>query len=319
MRIFPSILLVAAVLLSLLNNNTAQAAPVSGLIVSPAIRQVRIANGSGQTVASFEIGNYSATAQELHLRIADFTAAGESSNVTQLSLDGPVAGSRYGLANWASLDQNLLVLQPQESKTVTVRINDDSSLLAGGHYGALVATTGGSQVLTGGEKVVLQQSVSGLLFLTKTGGEAYGLRLSELRSSDSLTGDMATVSLRFQNTGNVHVVPRGIVQVFDPLGKLVSQGPINVNSDLILPQTSRVEAAVMQSVSARRIPGRYRLSVQYRRDGDDAVSTSSIRFYYVQPYAIVTAVGLVLLVGALLIRLWFVRRKSAFRANRRRI
>ena len=285
-----------------------------GLIITPATQQLIVANGSGQTRFGFEIGNYTSTAQELHLQISDFMAGGGNNNAAQFTLSNQNTSNRFGLAAWANLDQSSVILQPNQTKLITVRINDDASLLPGGHYGALIATTKNSQPYQNSQKVELVQGLSGLIFLTKTGGESYGLQLTDAKSTQSLVGETATLSLRFQNTGNVHVVPRGIAQVFDSRGKLLSQGIINVDSDILLPETNKIEVAQLHSLAQVHWPGKYTLVIRYHREGDDTPATSTISFLYAPPYQIVILLLFLFLTAVAFMRRLLHRRKSGPRA-----
>lgn len=289
-------------------------AAATGLIITPALEQITVKTGSGQTTAEFEVGNYTSTAQNLHLQIVDFSAGGENSDAAQLTLDSPSNTNKYGLAEWASLDQNSLSLQPGQSKEVTVRINDNSALVPGGHYGALVVTNLDPVPYQSKPEVAVSQSLSGLLFVTKTGGEVYGVHITDLKSNGPLIDSTSTLSLRFQNTGNVHLTPRGIAQVYDPSGRLISQGVINQSSDILFPETSRVEEVRLTSVTKAAIPGRYRLVIQYHPDGIDTLSSASLSFYYIQTGQLVVLVVIFLLVAGGSIFIW-IKRKPKQRAR----
>ena len=296
------LLICSLVLFSTVLPGVVVAESVKGLTLTPATKQITIASGSGQTAVAFEVSNYSTATQNLTFHLTDFSADRLSDGAAQLNIDNAGHDNRYGLINWANLEQHSATLKPGESQVVTVRINDDNSLIAGGHYGALVVLGSVSQSTSAGHYVALSQSINGLIFLTKTGGEVYGLNLSNVESSGSLLAQSPILSMRFQNTGNVHTVPRGIAQVFDPRGRLISQGVINEDSDLILPQTNRLERIQLISVSKANMIGRYHLNVQYHRDGDDNVLSSSVYFFYVPPYLVVLGILFVFGIGVLLLR-----------------
>ena len=303
--------LVIALLYTVATPTALSAAAPAGISITPAVRQVTVTSGSSQTGVQFEIGNTGSTIEQYHLQLSDFMAAESRGDSALLKLDNPETSSAHRLTPWASLDKTLIEVAPGASQRVTVRINDDSTLLPGGHYGALLVTGGSGQNGSGASHVSLLESVSGLIFLTKSGGETYGLNLTGVKSDTAITDDGANLALMFQNTGNVHVVPRGIARVFDPTGKLVSQGTLNIDSAIILPQTNRSLLAKMHSVGRSELPGRYKLNVEYRRDGSETLTTSNLNFYYAPPTSIYVTIILLILTATLI-------SISRFRIHKRR-
>jgi hypothetical protein len=132
--------------------------------------------------------------------------------------------------------------------------------------------------------------------VTKLGGEQYDLRLSGVTHNASWLHLPSIAHLRFQNPGNVAVVPRGTVQLFGPRNKLVAQGAINEDSSFILPDAYRQLTVPIKTVgSAPWWPAHYTLLVNYRYDGLAQTATRTELLYFISlPHLLVS---LALIVG----------------------
>jgi hypothetical protein len=96
-----------------------------------------------------------------------------------------------------------------------------------------------------------------------------------------------SVTLRFHNDGNTHVVPRGVISLLTKNGKLISKGVINENSNIILPQNFRRYTVNLETVSNAGIGGAYTLKTDFRFDGIDIYRSYKTSFYYISAYALI--------------------------------
>lgn len=276
---------------------TAQAAPKApvGISITPFLQQIQIEPGDIAKSFNVTVGNQTESIQEITLSGRDF---GSLNDTGGLILEGSKGGysQKYGLASWLTVGQDTVVLQPHESKTLDATIENRTSLQPGGHYGAIVATIGNpDQQAT--DKVVINQQLMALVLVTKVGGEHYDLRLKRIEQNGNWLHLPNTVKLRFQNPGNVHVVPRGLVELKSPNGTVLSRGVVNDESAIILPETFREIPVTMTPVDkALPLPGIYRLVVTYRYDGFSYSATKTVwlRFINAGMYAVIL---LVLVVG----------------------
>jgi hypothetical protein len=231
--------------------------------------------GLVQTTPVVIVKNQSGGDFTASIRTADFRALGEFGGI---SLDQTTA-AQYGLAKWLTLPKgSTLSLKNGESAEIPVQIDNRGDLAPGGHYGAVVLSAAVDSG-TGTNSVNLKQELVSLLFVKKLGGEKYGLRLESLKT-DKQVHTPETVTLKFLSTGNVHVVPRGYIEVTDPKGTVVAKGIINPESTLVLPGTNRQFITLMQAVQAGE-KGRYKLTAYYRYDGQQKYQSESI---YLSPW-----------------------------------
>lgn len=259
----------AAVIFSLLffviawGGRAAAAAP-TGLTVSPAFQQVTIQAGASDQPVSFKITNDRPVAQNLLFSVRDFNTLNESGGLFFVGTNPTDLQKKYGLAKWFSLPTKNITVQPHQTITLTGQILNLPDLSAGGHYGALMISLGSGQA---GGRVGFNPIASSLLFVTKPQGALYQLSLSNVYFKHNLIRLPSSVTLRFQNTGNVHVVPRGSVYINGPNGKLISKGIINENSNIILPGTFRRYDVTLNKISGSSSFGTYKLRADFRFDG----------------------------------------------------
>ena len=279
----------------------ASAAAPTGLTVSPAFQQVTIQAGASDQPVSFKITNDRPVAQNLSLSVRDFNTLNESGGLFFVGTNPTDLQKKYGLAKWLSLPTKNIMLQPHQTITLNGQIFNLPDLSAGGHYGALMISLGSGQ---SNGRVGFNPIASSLLFVTKPQGAIYQLSLSNVYFKHSLVSLSGSVTLRFQNTGNVHVVPRGSVYVNGPNGKLVSKGIINQNSNIILPGTFRRYNVTLNKISSSSSAGTYKLHADFRFDGISQYRSYEKNIFYIPIVALLIIILIVLgLIFALFKRL----------------
>lgn len=254
-----------------------------GFIVSPAFQHVILTAGQDQTQYALQLTNTTSIDQNFRLSAVDFGSLDESGGVAFLGTPTSELEHRYGLAAWMSLGTNTVFVAAGKSVQVSVTIDNRPSLAPGGHYGAVLATavTDTGKDTAGDPRVNLRQVLSSLVLLTKDGGINAELRLISQSVNRSRLRMPSTTAQRFQNAGNVHLVPRGIIAVKDPTGRVVMRGVLNDGSGNILPESFRRYETPLVSVGAAWLPGRYQAIATYRYDGTETTKTLATSFWYV--------------------------------------
>ncbi len=278
----------------------------SGITISPPLREITLGPGLVETTTDITLQNNTDQTVRASLQAVDLRTLGQYGGST---LDKAGLTDTYDLANWLSLPGgDSVVIAKGQTVKVAVKIQNRSDLTPGGHYGAIVVTTASEKDAAKGN-VGLNQQLLSLLFVKKLGGEVYNMQLAStgFKQSGGLPDQVTTT---FKNTGNVHVIPRGYIEVTDPRGKLVSKGIINADSLFVLPGSSRQFVSLMQPVGEAKIPGRYKVTVYYRYDGQsDFQSYSSSFTYRTKTLFIMVGFGLALLVGGAALLIVIIKRK----------
>jgi hypothetical protein len=144
--------------------------------------------------------------------------------------------------------------------------------------------------------------MTALVFLRKLGGEQYGMELEKQEFSPRIFNLENKIKIFFKNIGNVHIVPRGLVSIEDPLGREVARGIINNESGIILPEKSKGLTIDLFGSKLAFIPGKYKLVMQYRYDSDSNFELREESFIYI-PLMTISVLGLmVIFLGGIFLR-----------------
>ncbi len=207
-----------------------------GVEVSPAFIDVELTHPGDVKQVPFTFTNYTNKQITLDLSPIDFKQRDDMGDIGFVGRD--TGSYSYSLSSFLSFEANRITLEPQENRVFLVTITNRDDMSPGGHYAAVVAKLVSD---TPGIATTIQPSVSSLIMLRKTGGERFNLSLTDI----TLPGDISfttprTLQLVFQNEGNIHVIPYGLVEIKDVFGRLVSKGIINTSSYRVLPQSRRI-------------------------------------------------------------------------------
>lgn len=269
-----------------------------GLSIEPVFQSVSFSDEVAETDFLVTLTNTTSESLTLRPSVVDFGSLDESGGVAFLGSADSLE-RKYGLASWMLLEKDVIFLDPGEKEQLRVVIENRDSLSPGGHYGAVLFQIGTDGTRNDENLVSVSQSVSMLVFAQKKGGERYNIELKEVPLSSNPVLIPTQIRLRFQNGGNVHVVPRGIVTLVDPFGRIVKKGSINPESGIILPETQRIYTTELHSMTPALFPGFYTIITAYRYDGKDDFSFEEVTALLV-PWQ---SVGL-LLVGGVMYGVW---------------
>lgn len=280
-----------------------------GIKVSPSIVERTITPGEvfEQSIA---ITNESDSVMRIYIYLRDFMADGEDGS-PKLLVPGSVDGSY--MSSWISdYEANGTDIAPGASHNFSFKISVPANAGPAGYYGALVFGTKAEDVrLNSGDKgaasAISQQA--GALLLLKVPGEAN--ETASIRDFMTDKGVYNTpfkvnFTTRVENQGNIHIKPRGVIQITDMFDKEVSTVKVNDIGANVLPKSIRKFSG---SWSDKMAFGRYRatLAMTYgspiENGGNGQQSLTSIAFFWVVPWKIVGYVVFVILLIILVIYL----------------
>lgn len=265
----------------------------SGFGVSPFYQNVSLGEHQAQAHYTVTLTNNTASDQSFKLSTMDFGSLNDSGGVAFLGSATSSYAKKYGLAAWMKLDADTVTVPQGKEAQIGVSILNADSLTAGGHYGAILAT---ALTAPNGQVVRPQVGVfavlSSLILLVKQGGAPPALSVTKQASNGGWWRLPSLVTDQFSNDGGVHVVPRGLVEVRDPMGRVVERGAINEDSGIILPQMERKYVTPLLSLASARIPGTYTVVLSYRFDGAAGSRTFRSSYLYLGPLGL-AIIGLV--------------------------
>lgn len=239
------------------------------LSVSPSIVYLDLSTDLPQTTLTYT--NHSQESIQLSFSASDVV---ELEDGYQLSFLNPKSAQnfQYRLSSWISFGQNSLILSPGQSGSVIVSIAKDK-LSPGGHYGSILASI---QQKNGSGAVSVQAVLSSLIFVrSHTGVENEAGHITSFNLSQQWWDFPSMGVLRFNNTGDVELVPYGLIQILDSQNHLVAKGIVNETSAMTLPETLRRYDIPLTSLSSFLFPGWYHatLSLHFGKSNEKATQT----------------------------------------------
>jgi len=146
----------------------------------------------------------------------------------------------------------------------------------------------------------VKQIMATLIYVLKTGGVKQELRLNKAEYLKNPVNLPNKIEMRFENSGNVHLIPRGKVEIKNSKGNIISKGIINQMSVKIMPESFRLFEVKMEKYKSWIFPGKYTLEINYRFDGADNFVTQSETVNYFGKEGAMVSILLLSLVGIFL-------------------
>lgn len=248
--------------------------------VSPAFQEVVLEATTSAVPVSVHLSNTTTEPLTLSLQAVDIQQV-DANGAIQF-FDRPKDGNAFALAAYIELPETSVIVQPGEEKTLRVIIRNTQDLSPGGHYASLIARA----VQASGKDAQVSPALSSVFLVRKVGGERYHIRLSHVTPQ---VGAVAfslpdEVTLEFENDGNTHTIPHGLVTVVDIFGREVKRGVINEGSLIVLPTARREMTVSLHSVRWGLPVGIYHFTVEGGITRGEARFTSQQSFLYFNPW-----------------------------------
>lgn len=252
---------------------------MDGITISPPFSEIVITEAKNTADFEVKITNGSQKDVSFRIRVVDFGSLDEAGGVAFLGLSKSQVEQKYGLASWISLENDWATIPVGETKEIRGKILNRESLSPGGHYGALIFRYD-DQTESNESKVDLNQMFASLIYVKKTGGEKYELKLNRIEIKNNFWGMPSNFGLRYQNAGNVHLVPIGKVVITDKKSTELAKGIINVDHSIVLPESFRVFKTAITQEKSFVWPGKYKLEIWSRYDGKEDFEIKKTDFVY---------------------------------------
>jgi len=248
-----------------------------------------------------KIRNVSDTTQTFYPEVFDFKPAGETG--TPQFLTGIEDESyTYSLASWINISREGITLKPNESAALNFTINVPKTAEAGGRYAGILFGTTPSKAE--GAQVAISNKV-GALVLVRVAGDAKELANLKEFSSPKNFYEYGPVDfvVRVENAGNVHVVPKGTIEIKDTFGKKVSSLAVNEGNGNVLPDSIRrfdKENGVLTWKPQGFTLGRYSANLLLNY-GSPAKQLSATLTFWIVPWKLLLVILLAIIVLILLL------------------
>ena len=292
-----------------------------GIRISPTIIDEPVDPGE-LLQSAVTVTNESDTPRTLYAYLRDFKAEGETG---QAVLIPPGSESGYYLASWIDITDQALEFAPGEQKTIPFAVHVPDDVGPGGYYGAILFGTEPPRLfLENGDKgagMAVAQQAGSLLLLQVKGEANESASIREFTTDKGVYGTPFDVNfqIRIQNSGNVHVKPRGSIIIKNMFGKEVGRIMVNDDAANVLPNSiRRFESEWQGGTGFGRYSAELGLSFGTSADlgGSGKQSIFGGLYFWIMPWRIIIPVLLVLVIitalAVLMLRLY--RNKAVRRA-----
>lgn len=280
---------------------TAQAQNSMVLSVSPTLFEMT-ANPSQTWSSSVRVINANPYPITVYAELVNFEPSGEAGQGTLLPvLDNEAAGET--LAEWITINQSEITIPPEQTTSVPFTITVPEGAPPGGHFAAILIGTQSPVSENGPAMVQTAQVVTSLVFLSVAGDIVEAGSIREFIADKSVYESPNTsFSIRFDNTGNVHLQPQGEIEVTNMWGQLRGTIPINNNSQFgnVLPDSVRTYNFQWTSDWTLADIGRHTAKVTLAYGDQVRQFTSDVTHFWIIPWR---ALGVILLIVAAFVTL----------------
>lgn len=291
------------------------------LAVTPPLFQVSVEPG-GRWTSSVKMINGGKKDIEIYVTPINFKARGADGSARFIPI---VDGNTEGLtpAEWIDVFRGPYLVSAESSVDIsfTVSVPEDAS--PGGHYTALLIGTEPADDKIEGSVVKVSSLVTALFLMRVEGDVVESGFIREFRTDAGwYKRPEARFTVNFQNTGTVHLQPRGVIEIHNMWGEKRGVIPINSGNNQfgnVLPESSRSFSFRWEGENSVFEAGRYTASatLAYGTDGSKYVS-DTITFWVLPLVPILTILGIILTLVTIffgVIRL-YIKRVLLYEKNR---
>ena len=290
------------------------------LAVTPPLFQVSIEPG-GRWVSSVKVVNGGKREIEIYATPVNFEARGEDGSARFIPM---VEGGTGGVisAEWINISRGPYKVPAEGGVDIpfTVSVPDDAT--PGGHYSALLVGIEPADEQTQ-ESVVRVSSLVSVLFLLRVEGDVVESGHIREFGTDSRWYDKpeARFVVTFENTGNVHLQPRGVIEIYNMWGNQRGVIPVNTRGQFgnVLPNSSRSFAFRWEGDGSLFEAGKYTANVTlaYGADGSRYVS-ETVGFWVLPIVPFLIVLGVILFLTLIFVGFirFYVKRVLAYEKKR---
>lgn len=257
-----------------------------------ATKEIMVTNRTGQTL-------------RFQIEIEDFIGSRDPGQSVVLLGDqrGP-----YSLKDWMTSEISEFILEHGQRIYLPVKISIPQDSEPGGHYGVVFAAALPPEPTTEEQKESAKSQIgivsrAGSLFFVKVKGDVAEdgyLKSLEVSQKYYEKGPI-NFQLLFENNGSIHLVPYGMVEIFNILGEKIDE--IEIDPYFAMPDSLRLKEV---SWNKDLLFGKYTALASLNRGYQDIIDQKQIEFWVI-PWKLVLAGMAGLFLVIFLLRLLFTK------------
>jgi hypothetical protein len=217
----------------------------------------------------------------------------------------PTESNGVTLAEWMTVPAESIVIPKESSVALPVSIRVPADAAPGGHYAAIMVGTRPPE-RDGSLRITTSQIITSLFFVRIAGDVVEHGEVRTFRGVHYVTGkpEMA-FELRFENKGNVHLLPRGEIVIKNMWGKERGIIPINQDGNFgnVLPESIRQFDFSWTGEASMFDIGRYKAELTLGYGTEEKKFTTRATAFWVIPVK-----PLLIFVVSIVAIVWFVTR-----------
>lgn len=255
------------------------------LSITPPIFQ--LSTDPGETWSStLKVVNTNPQDLTVFASVMNFTSSDEFGHGVFTPVTEEDVSSTHSLAGWISVTKDAIVIPKEKSADVPFTVHVPRDAEPGGHYAAILIGTEPAGT-NGTSQMRVSSFVSSLMFIRIAGQVTETGSIREFYSEkDIYQNSDASFTLRFQNSGNVHIEPQGYITITNMWGKERGQIPVNPDSNYgnVLPGTIRKFAYEWQGEDNFFEVGRYKAVLTLTFGKDSKQNVTAATYFWVVPW-----------------------------------
>lgn len=228
--------------------------------------------------------------------------------------------STHLLSKWIEITKEAVVIMPQQSAEIPYTVSLPENAEPGGHYAAIMIGTKPQEDLRG-TGISVSSMIASLIMLRVKGEINEKGMIAQFNTEKSLYQEPdVKFNIKFQNSGNVHLQPRGNIKIYNSYKDEVAEIDFNKDIDYgnVLPDSAREWSLDWKGRKGLTQMGRYK-AVLVASFGEEAQQTDYKTAYFwvinfkTLAFAVLPIILLIILI-IILIRLYI--RKVIARTQR---
>jgi uncharacterized membrane protein len=282
---------------------------LSGTTVSPPSYEISVQGGE-IVKKVIQVSNTSSNPQQYKMDVSNFVPLGEDG----ASVFYPA--QKGSIADWVRFVPPSFTLQKDQTMNVTVEVQLPRDLKPGGHYFTVFASTQAGKV--SGSGIGTSYAVGTNFLVTAAGNISESASVLEFSTPHGrvVPGETVSFMTRIKNTGNSHIKPQGMVEVFRGNEK-VDELVVNAGGASVLPDSVRKFTVTTGKALA---PGQYWARLSLRYGADRTLTVDPVNFVVIGETSMAAIVATILGIFVLiLLAALMVNRKPVNNMNGRKM
>lgn len=279
------------------------------LTVTPPLFQLSISPGESWS-SVIKAVNTNPYDTSLYTSVMEFQATGEEGQGKLIPITDPVASSTGAtLADWVTVSKEPIPAKRGASVDIPFSVNIPTNAAPGGYYAAVLIGSQPFEEHPSGSVISVSSYISSLIFV-RIKGDVVEQGIIREFSTDRYFYQHPSVqfTVKFDNTGTVHVRPVGMIEVYSMFGNQKANIPINEKSNFgnVLANSTRKFSFSWNGEDSLTDFGLYKaiLTLSFGSDAKQSISAET-SFWVVPVVPLAYLVGGIL--ATVLLLLWIVR------------